>query len=181
MLRAAFIFACCVLAAVALVPPRQTPFQQQLVAAVDEKAAVASKAATPQLLQLLDGQAFRSHLSDCCPSVAKLTATDLLDRLVAEVRSAELTHNFNANSSGTWEGDLDIEGAIATPFYPNLWTIMYTNLSKFKSQIPEDLAEVNLMGFRPFSSGLPVGSASNHPATLDEATERPAYTTCNRG
>jgi hypothetical protein len=149
------LFAACCTSAVAVsaIPAKQTAFQQQLVATVDKQAAIASKAATPALLQLLSAPSFRSHLGDCCSSVANLTSEQLLDRLVAEVRSAELTHNFNANSSGTWEGDMDIEAVIKTPYFPNLWTIMYLNLSAFKSQKEEDLAEVNLMGFPPFKTG----------------------------
>jgi hypothetical protein len=92
----------CDLTAVAVIPPKQTTFQQQLVAEVNKQAAGASNDATPALLQLLSAPAFTSHLNKCCSSVASLSAEHLLDRLVAEVRSAELTHNFNANSSGSW-------------------------------------------------------------------------------
>ena len=106
-------------------PPYQTPYQQQLHARVSAKAKVQAAAATPALLAMLSAAPFRASLRACCPSIAAESASQLLGRLVQGLRGAELTHNFNANSTGQWEGDINISTAADTPWLPNLWEIMY--------------------------------------------------------
>ena len=68
--------------------------QQSVVAATNKRAAAASAAATPKLLALLETPDVRTALRQCCSAVADLTATELLERLRAELRAAELAHNF---------------------------------------------------------------------------------------
>ena len=141
------------------------------------KAAVAATAATPTLLKLLDAAEFRGTLSSCCPSIAHEPAARLLNRLKQALDTAELTHNFNANSSGTWEGDINITSAAAMDWLPNLWEIMYLGLTPRTDQREEDWAEVYIMGFKRFSGATPPGKA--FPPSRAEAAERPIYTTAN--
>lgn len=159
-------------------PSKQTAFQAALVARVRQESRRLSESAKPRLLEALASPNLRSKLRKCCPGIADEPATSLLTLLVDSFRSAELTHNFNANATGTWEGDIDIEHAIATPFLPNLWTAEYLKLAAPTDQPEEDKAEVGIMGFRPFSDGKPVGRGSK-PVNLSEAIERPLYTTSN--
>ena len=165
------------------VPPVQTKFQLELVQRVRAAAEPASAAATPLLLAALDAAPFRAALTACCadhPSgVANESAPQLLARLREEVRVAELTHNFNANSSGTWEGDVNITTAAALPYLPNLWSLMFLNLTEKVSQREEDLAEVYIMGFAPFDDrgGAPVGAAT--PPDFGAAAQRPLYVAHN--
>ena len=160
------------------VPPQQTPFQRALVARANAAAAPASAAATPALIALLDAAPFRASLRRCCgEALAAEPAASLLVRLRREALAAELTHNFNANSSGTWEGDVNVTVASELPYLPNLWTLMYQNLTARVSQREEDLAEVGIMGFKPFSTPDPVGSAQ--PPSFAEAAERPLYVAHN--
>ena len=130
-------------------PVRQTPYQAALVSQVNTTAAVAAAAARPLMLQALDAPSFRSALAGCCAGIARESAPSLLARLEDELRTAELTHNFNANSSGTWEGDVNITTAHALNYLPNLWTLEYLGLAAAQQRV-EDLSEVNIMGFRPF-------------------------------
>ena len=55
--------------------------------------------------------------------MVNLSARQLLDLLTAALRSAELTHNFNANSSHAWEGDVNATTAPSLTWYPNLWEV----------------------------------------------------------
>eukprot|EP00038_Savillea_parva_P024773 m.45006 g.45006 ORF g.45006 m.45006 type:complete len:527 (+) comp6600_c0_seq1:125-1705(+) len=155
-------------------PPYQTAFQRDLVMRVNATAGQLAKVAVTQLLDMLDAPAFRTHLKSCCPTIAISPASELLDLLVEGVRCAELTHNFNANSTGTWEGDVNMTTAQQLSWLPNLWEVMYLKLAPPTEQRQEDLAEVNIMGFRPFSHGA-VGHGV--PQSLDEASSRPTYTT----
>ena len=58
-----------------------TEWQKQVFSEVEKSAAQQSKAAEPELLAFLDSKDFRANLSSCCPSVAALPATELLERL----------------------------------------------------------------------------------------------------
>jgi hypothetical protein len=100
----------------------------------------------------------------------------LLSRLREELLAAELTHNFHANSTGTWEGDVNISTASSFAFLPNLWTLKFLGLSSSEQRV-EDISEVDLMGFHAFSGGQTVGNAT--PPSFAEAAERPTYTTAN--
>ena len=159
----------------AQIPARRTPFEETLVERVNRSAEAASAAAKPALLQLLSATTFRTGLAECCPQVANESSERLLSRLQAELRAAELTHNFNTNSSGAWEGDVNISVASKLAYLPNLWTLRYLNYSTMEQGV-EDVAEVSLMGFRPFSGNQTVGAL---PRTFAEAAERPLYTTAN--
>ena len=93
---------CCVILAAGQTPPRQTQTQRALVQRVTAQAEKVSAQYEPVLLRALDDADFRANLTRCCPSVANRSAVELLGLLKEELRCAELTHNFNANSSHTW-------------------------------------------------------------------------------
>jgi hypothetical protein len=158
-------------------PPMQSQFQKDLVARVNTQAEAASAAARPGLLALLGEADFQQTLRKCCPQIAHESPEQLMNRLRAEVMAAELTHNFNANRTGSWEGDIDLDQLEQAEYFYNLWTLQYLNLVPVTRQVEEDVAEVYLMGFRPFSNASAVGNST--PATYVDATDRPLYTTSN--
>jgi len=74
-----------------------TEWQKQVFSEVEKSAAQQSKAAEPELLAFLDSKDFRANLSSCCPSVAALPATELLERLSKQFQVAELASGFPAD------------------------------------------------------------------------------------
>lgn len=166
------------------VPPKQYPAQRTLVAAVSASAARASAAAEPAFLALLDEPGFRASLRACCREIADDPARSLLQRLQRELRSAELTHGFNANAShpwhgSGWEGDVDIVGAAQLSYFPNLWINFLEKITP-GWRVPEadtSLAEIGMMGFAPFTGADAAGNPE--PKSFEEAALRPFYTTAN--
>lgn len=73
-----------------------TEWQQQVFNEVAKSAAVQSKAAEPELLALFDSEEFRANLSACCPSFAKMSAAELMDRLSKQFQVAEVASGFPA-------------------------------------------------------------------------------------
>ena len=57
---------------------RMSASQLEAMAALQERAAVASTAATPELLSLLDSAELRNRLQQCCPHLANWSAVELL-------------------------------------------------------------------------------------------------------
>ena len=96
-------------------PPRATPFQVALHAKVAAAAAPASAAALSALEHRLEEPAFKDSIKACCPQLVSKTGAELAAMLQAELEVAELTHNFNANSTGTWEGDINITAGWLRP------------------------------------------------------------------
>mmetsp|Transcript_55742 Transcript_55742/g.130676 ORF Transcript_55742/g.130676 Transcript_55742/m.130676 type:complete len:603 (+) Transcript_55742:37-1845(+) len=74
-----------------------TEWQEQVFSEVESSAAEQSKAAEPELLALFDSKDFRANLSSCCPSLAELTAKELLDRVSKQVEVAEVASGFPAD------------------------------------------------------------------------------------
>jgi len=74
-----------------------TEWQEQVFSEVESSAAEQSKAAEPELLALFDSKDFRGNLSSCCPSLAQLTAKELLDRVSKQVEVAEVASGFPAD------------------------------------------------------------------------------------
>ena len=83
-------------------PPFMSAAQHSIVRNIEKDAAPASAAATPQLLATLDDAALRQTLSECCPEVASLTASELLARFEAEAAVAEITHNIQPRTPQDW-------------------------------------------------------------------------------
>ena len=101
-------------------PHLQTAIQREVMSLSAAAAANASAAATPVLLTFLDSDEIRSALRRCCSTVAYLPASDLLDRLRAEARSAELTHIMPADIDHEFaDMDLDMFGNFS--WYLNPW------------------------------------------------------------
>ena len=74
-----------------------TEWQEQVFGEVEKSAAEQSKAAEPELLALFDSKDFRANLSSCCPSLAELTAKELLDRVSKQMEVAEVASGFPAD------------------------------------------------------------------------------------
>eukprot|EP00035_Acanthoeca_spectabilis_P031745 m.15583 g.15583 ORF g.15583 m.15583 type:complete len:512 (-) comp4936_c0_seq1:37-1572(-) len=155
-------------------PPYQSPVQRALIERVNASAAVAAAAARPRLLSMLAEPAFQAHLELCCPAIASETPDALLALLIAGLKTSELTHNFNANSTGQSWGDVNMTDAAALGWLPNLWTVAALGYRPATPMHVEDLAEVEVMGFPPFGGGA-VGNTT--PRTVAEASQRPIYTT----
>ena len=99
---AAAVWAC---AGAASAPPTMTPYQQQLVQRVEQRAANASAVATRQLLEALA----QPRLSDCCPSVATLSPSELQ----GEDRGrgpcpAEVVHGFEVTKARPTQAGCDV-------------------------------------------------------------------------
>ena len=181
-------------AAAASTPPRQTAVQRALLAELEPRAAAASAAATPRVLALLGSDAFKAGLAACCPTIASKTPAELLALLEAEVAVAELTHNF-APINDSWENDVSIATLGNATYFYNLWELSFLGLGRknvvsthgilnfvcglwvffltvclWVQAVDGKNGEVNLLGFPPFTNGT-------QPATLDEAAQRPVYTT----
>lgn len=106
-------------------PPVQTPVQAAAWARANSEAKAASDAATPQVLSLFGSPAFQTALAACCPEVAGLSASELLDRYRAEARVAELAHNFPAMPSSGSAHHHWVDETIALvetyPWFLNQW------------------------------------------------------------
>ena len=72
-----------------------TTHQQQLLASLQAKARKQSDAATPELLALLDGAAFRRAVAESFPSLASAPARTLLGWVERQVRASELTTSLS--------------------------------------------------------------------------------------
>ena len=66
------------------------------MAKVEANAAKLSEAAVPKILEKLDSASFRTYLADCCPSVANLSADELLAKLDRHIQAAEVASGFPA-------------------------------------------------------------------------------------
>eukprot|EP00435_Cladocopium_sp_Y103_P063547 s41_g25.t1 len=73
-----------------------TDWQKEVISKVEATAAELSQAAVPKLLAKLDSSSFRDYLQECCPSVAQLPASELLQRLNRHMEAAEIVSGFPA-------------------------------------------------------------------------------------
>ena len=120
--------------------------------------------------------------------------------LTTSAPSSTVTHNFNANSSGTWEGDVDIDAAGSLPYYPNLWygTSGTTTPSSLPSSLsfsahstppppPPPLHPLPLCGRGAPSATPRIAQCyarwiySKHPAQRPFTVARQHRVTCQRG
>jgi hypothetical protein len=181
-------------------PPFMSASQRELVANIARAAAPASAAATPALLVALDGPALRAALAQCCPRVARLSATQLLAAFEAEAAVAEITHNIQARTPADWREHFCINCADAelaqlnnqppnnmTDYLPNMYELALVNVSDhFDLAMPwvgcQTVFETSIFGFKPFSKPWPeTGDCGQHcatqswPADWAEAVDRPKY------
>jgi hypothetical protein len=168
-------------------PPMMTPYQQVLVGRIAARAANASAAATPALLEALGQARLRGNLSRCCPTVASLSAPELLARLEAEVRASEVVHAFEASTAHPSQAGCDVDLALLrnATHLPNLWELIYDGERAVRPLEtwgggPADAAETGLFGFRTFSPSVATAFDDIRLPTLrSEAAERPVYTAMN--
>jgi hypothetical protein len=157
--------------------PRQTPTQLKLMERFAGRAKSLSAAATPELLDYLASDPFRTALEACCPVAAAMPAPKLLQALRDEHGGAEMVHNFGSGDGGGVVEDtcLDVE-INATAFY-NIWEFAWINGS-FGVKPCTSLTEVDMFGFPPFTGGNKTDPGSR-PRSFAEATERPIYAALN--
>ncbi len=160
------------------VPPRQSPFQRDAVAAGAARAAALSAAARPQLLAFLGSGAVQRELAACCADVLPSAApAALLSALRREIGTAELVHNFKAAVHDPREHivDVDLAQARAFEFLPNGWQLQYLKLANTSGggESPEDSGETGIFGAREFSG------PGWTPASWTEASDRLVYTALN--
>ena len=158
----------------AVLPPRQSALQAAVLAGWRDKAIAASRAATPELLHLLQpGGKVQRLLGDCCPSLVGLSASELASIIRAEASAAELTHNFaHFNSPSRWENDVDLLTLANASYFYNLDELAWLHLARGQGAGIPAGAETTLMHFPPFSGGTPTRPL---PASFDEASQRPVY------
>mmetsp|Transcript_25279 Transcript_25279/g.41153 ORF Transcript_25279/g.41153 Transcript_25279/m.41153 type:complete len:597 (+) Transcript_25279:3-1793(+) len=73
-----------------------TDWQKEVISKVEATAAELSQAALPKLLAKIDSPSFRDDLQECCPSVARLPASELVERLNRHMEAAEIVSGFPA-------------------------------------------------------------------------------------
>ncbi len=163
--------------AVDTTPPRQTPYQADLMRTVRKDAAEASAAARPELLKLMDSAAFRNNVSAAYPAARSASAEDMLNAFVEELGVAEFVHNFRATEPVSGTGghrqydDIDVALGRNSTYFQNLWELVSTGFHKPKElNTITDAAETGIMGFREFSQ---------FPPPFEESMERPVYTAVN--
>ena len=167
MLRLSLIVVTVVAGAASQIPPKQTNTQKQLIARIDAAAAEASRAAVPALLSVLEAPEFTAGLAKCCSRLVGKSGTELLSLLTAEVKAAELTHNFHAvNNKAAWENDVSIATLTNATYFYNLWQLAYLKLSRPGVQVGQNDVEHTLLGFPDFTG------ANGMPASFAEASER---------
>jgi len=162
-------------------PPveRMAAGQLEAMAKIEARARELSKAATPELLRLLDGAPLRAHLRDCCnkSGIASWPAGMLLGTLRDAAATAELVHNFEGFE---WVTDISIEMLehVAVSYFPMLWQVRYHNTNTMRSewghpQSCEDAAEEGIFGLKPF------GGEHDLPTSWEQASSRLHYVALN--
>jgi hypothetical protein len=182
MALCAFTIAGLLAAACARDIPRQTPTQVAMMAHWQREAEGLSAAATPALLAHLESSDFRSVLAECCPVAAAVPVPDLLTALRAELRGAELVHNFQVVSSNASDvhhavEDTNLEFELNARAFYNIWEVAFLTKS-FDVISATSRTEVDMFGFQPFTGGNMTDPGSQ-PRSFEEAQERPIYTALN--
>lgn len=145
---------------------------------IREAALTASAAARPKLLEMLDSEAFRGRLRDCCAAsgIAEWPAERLLGTLHENVNSAELVHNFENSHSGL---TLEVLLNNVTDYLPTSWQMIYLGyygpvLPSFgHPSSPADASEEGVYRLQPFSQ------PHDLPGSYEEASGRAQYVALN--
>jgi hypothetical protein len=148
-------------------PPFQTDNQKAIFAQKQADATVASTAATPVLLALLDEADVRSALHQCCPSLADVPSPTLLERLRAEVAAAEIAHTLPAGGDDFFT---DVTVALLSEFdwFLNPWQVRLVDLAAGGSPPPVNILELVA---EPALYGCPAFKNATLP-TWTEAADR---------
>lgn len=151
-------------------PPVQTAVQKSVVSANTARAKAASDAATSHVTALFDGKTFRAGLQKCCPDSAALSSQELLLRLRAEIRTAEVAHTFPSGfGKKSHFTDMTIPLATQYSWFLNEWQApIITNST---APVMYNLAEERIFGLPAF--------ANESQPTWDEAANRVIYTALN--
>ena len=158
--------------------PVQSPLQLQLVQKMQDRAVGASAYAHGILLEWLNNYSVPA-IRSVCPSLENASAEDILRRYHAEMRIAELTHNFAWNQTGPAAEfqDVSIHSLYNASYVYNLWELITLGFQPAGLRQAEDAAEVVLMQYPPFPGGKPPGNGT--PTTFNQSAERPIYTLMN--
>mmetsp|Transcript_58919 Transcript_58919/g.108850 ORF Transcript_58919/g.108850 Transcript_58919/m.108850 type:complete len:481 (+) Transcript_58919:71-1513(+) len=158
------------------VPPRQSPTQKAVCQHHAPLAEAASAAATAKVLEFFDRADFRAGLEKCCSGIAKLPASEILERFREEVRAAELAHDFPAEAEDSKVFyDQTMSLMEEYPFFLNQWQAMVADEAEGVPRkaiagaltVPEE----NLFGCPRFQN--------RSQPTWDEAAGRAIYTAHN--
>lgn len=140
IMRKLVCITCCVAGAAKGIV-QQTLWQQELFRNVSEVAASLSQSAGPALLEMMNKASFRTKLAACCPSVSKLSATKLLQRLQDEVSIAEVVSGFDAAAPrGNIQPDspgMSLADGLAGSFFQNVWQDVLLHNETFTESIQE--------------------------------------------
>jgi len=161
-------------------PPvvRQLPPQREAMAKMRAAAVPTSEAATPKLLDLIDGVRARATIRRCCSRLANASSYELLGLLRASVYASELVHNFE----GSFDEDvsIDILADNTSDHFPNSWQLRYLgffgpriNPSWGHPASPEDAGEEGIFGLPPFAGEF------DEPTTWAAASSRLLYVALN--
>jgi hypothetical protein len=156
----------------------QTPYQKAKMASLQKQAMELSEQATPQVLAYFASGPFRKALVKCCPSIAKESPAELLQRVLDEIDSAELLHNMQAvSTSNKTVTDTNVNFQLDKTFFYNIWQYaLALNESVLNAT---DIAEEGLFGFKPFHGATSKIDNTTQPANFSEARERPIYAAMN--
>jgi hypothetical protein len=153
-------------------PPLQTESQRRLYKEQAHKAKQASHQATHKLLNFFQTKEFRGELQACCPEMAELSSPELLRRIRAEFRAAELAHAFpSVIPVDDHFHDVTVEELSRLDFFPNQWQVP---LMRGGTEFPVNfnVAEEGIFGMAPFKN--------DSSPTWTEAADRLVYVALNQ-
>jgi len=149
-----------------------TENQQRLYAEQAHKAKQASHQATHKLLNFFQTKEFRQELQACCAEMAELSSPEILRRIRAEFRAAELAHSFpSVIPADDHFHDVTVDELSRLDFFPNQWQVP---LMRGGTEFPVNFnkAEEGIFGLAPFSN--------DSAPTWTEAAERLVYVALNQ-
>lgn len=165
--------------------PRQTSYQQEVMARISLEAELGSERAEREVLDAFGDEDFRMKLEAFLPETAEWTAFELLRRFRAELAVAEIIHNLPARAAAEFNAvDVDLGILNESEYLMNQWelAVLFRNhtdpfiLEEWMA--PQDATETGLYGMRPFSGSRSVYHG-RWPASYAEAGERPVYNSLN--
>uniref|UniRef100_A0A7S3K4B5 Uncharacterized protein n=1 Tax=Aureoumbra lagunensis TaxID=44058 RepID=A0A7S3K4B5_9STRA len=163
-------------------PPRDsTEIQKKLYMQKTANATNASKAAIPQVIELLSSETFRNSLD---ASIANISSKELLDRFVKEVQVSEIISNI-ASYGNMFDSDkypvTDLASVVANEYLASEWEALFDGSFDLQNVIRcddyhslENLAEISLYSFPAFNN-----KKNCLPLNFDDAVNRSVYTMLN--
>ena len=151
-------------------PPPQTANQNKSMTGILQRAAAASKNATPALLRLLNntlGSPCNRYL--CNTSFANKSAETLLRMLYDKITTAELAHSFWETPKSLGQPDATLVTDMNLSFYPNLWQSNWLSGRQSPQLAVENATEVFVYNIDPCVNAT--------YCTWQQANDRLIYTT----